>query len=279
MKLQWVMVLVIAASGAQFCDAQSANVSSPKTFVCDLVFQGQQESKGCSHKYVDGQIFKTIYWNGMVITVGIDDYAQYMRATILISNNNTVSVDLLPSDFAIEVSTPKAKILHYISAEKIAESEAKHAASRNSWSLLFAGMANGLSSAAAATATQESTTETTTTGTVNATSSDGTYTTGTYNGTSTSTTSTPDYAAQQQAAEEMRQRNMAIVAANAQRNASVAASNAQLFQTALSANTIAPGGVIGGYVYFEGDKKADIVTLQIPIAGALYEFKFKFEFN
>jgi hypothetical protein len=272
-----VLFLLFAVVSVQQCIAQNTNSPASKTFLCDLVFQGQQESKGCSHKYVNDQIFKTAYGNGMAITVGADNYSQYMRVTVVIVNNSSTPVDVMPNSFLVQVSTPKTKTLHYVPAEKIARAEEQHAHTKNSLSILLAGFANGMNSVAAANSRQQSTTESTTNGTFNASSSNGSYVNGSYNGTATSTTSSPDYAAQQRADEQNRGTIAAVAAANARRNASTSSANAMMLQTALSGNTIAPGHNIGGYVYFDGDKKADTVTIQIPIADAVYEFKFSFD--
>jgi hypothetical protein len=247
-----------------------------KKITCDVLVPGKAESPVCTHQYLNGDLFKTATANGMVITVAVDQDSKYMTATIGMSNNGAAPVDILPSDFVINVSTPSSKTLHVVPPQKIALSEQKSAQRSNTSRRVLGGFANALS-AAAGSGQRQSTTQTTSSGTVSVHSSDGTYSNGTYNGTSSSTTSSPDPAAQERAAEQIRQRNAAISAANAQRNATASAANARLMQTALSANTIAPGRSIGGVVYFEGDKKARKFSLGMAIGDTLYEFKFDFE--
>jgi len=275
MKLRFIAILLcLAPVATHLCVAQN----SPKTIICDLVGTGQPEENGCTHQYVNGDVYKTASIDGLLVTVGIeqDSKYKYMRAIIGISNNGSKAVDVIPSDFAIEVSTPHSKTLHYVPAEKIAKSKEKQTGRTNRSRRILGGFANALS-AAAGSSQQQSTTQTTSSGTISAHSSDGTYTNGAYNGASTSTTSSPDTAAQQRAAEQIRQRNANIAASNAQRNAAASAESARLMQTALSANTILQGRAIGGVVYFEGEKKARIIALRIPIGDKLYEFKFDFE--
>ena len=247
-----------------------------KRISCDVLVPGKAESPACTHQYLNGDLFKTATANGMVITVALDQDSKYMTATIGISNNSAAPVDILPSDFVIDVYTPTSKTLHVVPPQKIALAEQKRAQRSNTSKRVLGGFANALS-AAAGSSQQQSTTQTTSSGTVSIHSSDGTSSNGTYNGSSTSTTSSPDPAAQERAAEQIRQRNAAISAANAQRNAAASATNARLMQTALSANTTAPGRSIGGVVYFDGYKKARTVALRMAIGDTLYEFKFDFE--
>jgi hypothetical protein len=114
-------------------------------------------------------------------------------------------------------------------------------------------------------ARQQSTTTTNSNGTVNASSSDGTSATGTYNGTSTSTTSSPDYAAQAQANETIRQRNAAL-----------ASLSGQLSSEVFKANTVLPNQTVRGMVLFEKDKKTQSLMFSAPIGGTVYEFPFMF---
>ena len=256
---------------------QTINPSTTGTIICDLLVSGQPETAGCTHQYVGDELYKTASAGGLVITVAVDQGSKDMRAIFGISNNSSTSVDVIPSDFSIEVSSPRTKTLHYVSPEKIAEAQEKKARQANSSRRIRGGFANALTALAGEESRQQTTATTTSSGTIRAQSSDGTSINATYEGNSTSTTSSPDYAAQQRTAEQIRQRNYAIAAANAQRNAAASAVNARLMQAALRANTVAPGGSIGGVVYFEGDKHAKQMLVRARVASTLYEFRFSFE--
>lgn len=223
---------------------------------------------------MNGSLTKTLSVEGLVITVGIGESPKYTRVSVRVVNNTSGPIDVIPESFALEESTPKLKTLQFVPAQTVAASTEKKAGQANTSRKVLGGFANA-ASAVAGSGQQKSTTQTTSSGTINAHSSEGTDTTGTYNGTSTSTTSSPDPAAQERAAEQIRQRNASIAAANAQRSSVASAEGGLTMQTALAANTVPPNRAIAGFVYFEGDKKAGIVTLRIPIAGNLYEFKFE----
>lgn len=235
----------------------SSQVSAPVTITisCD-------ENSGCTHKYSNGELFKTIETaDGIVVTVGLVESGdgKYFRLNVGVLNNSSAAFDLMPSSFVIEIPGPKSKLLYYIPPGNIAKSAERHA----SWVNYFTALGGGL-------ATQKSTTHTTTrtssSGRVNTQSSMGQETRGTYQGESSSsadsTTRSPDYEAQARAAERIRQRN-----------AVVATMNERMMDTALTANTIAPGQSIAGYVYF---KTATAATLhpKILVAGKVYEFEF-----
>ncbi|WP_433972697.1 hypothetical protein [Tunturiibacter lichenicola] len=231
----------------------------PKVVICD-------DSASCTHQFINGQKFKILTTDDVVIIVSLGMGERYMRADVSVSNNSPVAVDVLPADMRLEVITPKEKALPEVSPEQIAKSLGHRAA----W-------ANALNGMGGAMARQQTTTQTSSSGTinnsgtVNTTSSDGTYTNGTYNGSGTytgnsaSTTSSPDYAAQARANERIRERN-----------AAVASLQSNLMQTSLRANTVATKQTVRGFVYFEREKHADLVHLTIPVGGTVYEFPFQF---
>lgn len=257
---------------------QTINPLTTGTIICDLLVSGQPETAGCTHQYVGDELYKTASAGGLVITVAVGQGSKDMRAIFGISNNSSTSVDVIPSDFSIEVSSPRSKTLHYVSPEKIAEAQEKKAHGANRSRHIRDGFANALTALAGEESGGNSTSTTTSSsGTIRAQSSDGTSVNATYEGNSTSTTSSSDFAAQQRAAEQIRQRNYATAAANTQRNAAASAAYARLMQTALRANTVAPGGSIRGIVYFEGDKHAKEIIVRARVASTLYEFRFSFE--
>ena len=272
-----LVILALCLFLSPLAIGQTINSSNTGTITCDLLVSGQPETAGCTHQFVGDELYKSASSGGLVITVAVDQGSKDMRAIFGISNSSPTSVDVIPADFSIEVSSPHSKTLHYVSPEKIAEAEEKKARQANSSRRIRGGFANVLSALAGEESGRQTTTTTTSSGTVRAQSSDGTSIHGTYEGNSTSTTTSPDYAAQQRAAEQIRQRNYAIAAANAQRNAAASATNARLMQTALRANTVAPGGSIGGIVNFEGDKHAKAILVRARVASTLYEFRFNFE--
>ena len=249
MELFKITLLFAASIPPALASAQNQTTDkpAPKVLVCN-------ESAGCSHEFIDGHKFKTMTSDGLTVTVSMMAIGKYIRADVTVMNGTTATVDVLPTDFECDESVPKQKKLAYVDAEKIIRSAQNRVA-----------LGNALTAMGASMSRQQSTTTTTSIGTVRATDSDGTYTTGTYHGSSVSTTSAPDPAAQARADETIRQRNAAM-----------AALNGQLSHTILKANSISHNQSIRGIVLFERDKKAESVSLSVPVAGVSFEFPFVF---
>jgi hypothetical protein len=235
---------LLAAFAAQL-NGQSAAINAPKTIICD-------ESAGCAHRFIDGVKYKTITTDSLAVTVSLEANTKYARADVIISNRTQKAFDVFPEHFILSETTPKTKDLAYVPFGKILKSDARRASWANAANAFGAGMA-----------TQQVSTQTTTNGSVNANGSDGSSAYGTYNGTSTSTTTVPNYAAQAQARENIQRRREAL-----------AEESQRLSQTTLKDNSVLPAQTVGGNVYFEFEKKAQVVTLSIPIDGTTYEFPF-----
>lgn len=224
-----------------------ANMSSAKVIVCD-------EDAGCTHQFINGHKFKILSEDGVTVTASLIEIGKYIRADVSVFNGTTKAVDVLPTHFECDEVAPKERTLVYVDAEKIIRS----AQTRVAWGNAFTAMGANMSR-------QQSTTNTNSTGNVNMNGSDGTYANGTYSGTSTSTTSTPNYAAQARAKETIRRRN-----------ATIETLSEQYSQEVLKANTVIPNQTIRGFVFFERDKKAETISLSVPVGGTLFKFPFVF---
>jgi hypothetical protein len=242
------ITLVMLFAVAFAASAQTpADKPAPKVLLCD-------ENAGCGHQFIDGHKFKILTSDNVTVVVAMAITDKYTRADISVFNGGTASVDVLPTGFHLEEVTPKPKPLAYVDAANVIKSAERRVAFGNVLTAIGGGMAR-----------QQSTTTTNSNGTVNASSSDGTSATGTYNGTSTSTTSSPDYAAQAQANETIRQRNAAL-----------ASLSGQLSSEVFKANTVLPNQTVRGMVLFEKDKKTQSLMFSAPIGGTVYEFPFMF---
>lgn len=252
--VRWIL-LGATIPGASGVIAQTSTPPPSRTIVCD-------ETSGCTHRYVNGELFKTITGpDGMVVTAGLVESSngKFFRLNVSVVNNTSATFDLMPDNFVIETVGRKPKTLNPVPPGQIAKS-----VERGAW------WADYFNRVGARMATQQSITRTTSSssasGTIDAHSSDGTYANGSYHGTtsgeSTTTTTSPDYAAQARADEKIRQRDAAI-----------AAMNERMMQTALTANTLSPGQSVAGYVYFNS-ATADALHPKLAIAGRVYEFEF-----
>jgi hypothetical protein len=224
-----------------------AQQPTSKVLICD-------ENAGCAHQFINGHKVKILTSDGLIVTASLATGNKYNRADVSVFNGTAANVDVLPTNFGLEEVTPKQKTLAYVDARKIMHSAQKRVAWGNALTAMGAGMQR-----------QQTTTTTTSGGTIDTTNSDGTYSTGDYNGSSTSTTSAPDYAAQARANDTIRQNNTAL-----------AAFNSELSRDALRANTVLPNSGVRGFVFFERDKKAQSMTLAIPIGETVYKFPFIF---
>lgn len=180
----------------------------------------------------------------------MSDTGKFFRLDVFVKNYKETSVNVLPEHFTVESVAPKPKVLKQKTPAEIAKSINRRAA----WGGFFAAMGGAL-------ATEQRTTQTTTNGRVSASDNRGNTASGTYSEQSTTTTTGSDRAAQERARQQQ-----AEIAANAND------ATAYLDVIALRANTLRQDDFIVGAVFFERDKKAETITVRIPIDGVTYEF-------
>jgi hypothetical protein len=188
----------------------------------------------------------------IAVLVSLVEVGKYIRADIFVANDSSGNVDVLPSNFVMTEVLPKPKPLKWVDTDKLIRSAARSVAFGNALTAMGGSMQR-----------RRSTTTTTSNGTVNASGPDGTYANGTYRGSSTSTTSSPNYAAQAQAAEAIQARNETF---------SSLADFA--YRTALRSNTVMPTEHIRGYMLFERDKKEKTIMLNGIVGDTIYQFPF-----
>ena len=239
-------MLLLLSTLPLLCQDQEPAPSNTQKLLCN------ETTTVCTHKLVNDFTYKTLSTSKAVVTVSIAANGKYTRLDVGITNSGQLQFDVLPTEFAIAVTAPMARVLHMVPPEKIVSSEKHHA-----------GWANAINAMGAGMASQQATTQTNSSGTVQASSSDGAYANGSYNGTSTSTTSVPDYAAQARARENIQRRRAAL-----------AAHAAELEQTALRANTVEAGKAVSGFVFFESEKHGEKYVVDLPIDDVVYEFSF-----
>jgi len=192
----------------------------------------------CTHRYVNGELLNTITGpSGVAVTAALDESrdSKYFRVRIGVVNGSDKTFDLLPEGFLLEALGRKAKTMKPIPPDEIE----KAALRQNFWSNYLIAVTANLSRDKITT---KSNTNAQTSGNVSIYGPNGSMASGTYtesgSSSTTATTSIPDYAARARADEAIRSRN-----------ALVAAQNAQVAQTALRANTLAPGERVAGTVY------------------------------
>ena len=201
--------------------------------------------------YRDGALVKVIRNGGIEVRASAFDTGSKMRVQILVVNNSSARVDVVPDQFTLEITQPRQQALKYQDPGQMAKSIKRRAG----WS----GLAAGLGEASTKTVTSESQTN----GNVSVHDQDGNVSNGTYSGSATTTTTVPDQEARQRSRERVAEIH------NRSRN-----SIAELESVALRANTLEPGTQVEGAVFFSREKKHDEVLLRIPLAALTFEFTF-----
>lgn len=203
----------------------------------------------CTMSFYDGVQYLSISHTGVTVIVGVEHDNKHYRAFVLVRNESINPVDVVPQRFKAIQTKPVSREIRMVPAQEIAKAIVRKA----QWSKAFATFAAGM-------ATTEQTTQTTESGTVQAVGTAG-MATGTYSGSSTTTTTRPNTTLQRETARRT------------QAETAKAESVAQSIEIGeLRANTIAPTQRISGDVYFERDKNAELLFLQIPIDGFTYNF-------
>jgi hypothetical protein len=81
---------------------KSNSVVQPKVVICD-------ESVSCTHQFINGQKFKILTTDDVVVIVSLGMGERYMRADVSVFNHSLVAVDVLAAYMRLEVITPKER--------------------------------------------------------------------------------------------------------------------------------------------------------------------------
>src|ERR1035441_5713804 len=99
-----------------FCAIGYAQVPT-RTLTCD-------ESHGCTHQYLDGELFKTITApDGTIVTAGVieNTTGKYLRLNVSVFNGTAAAMDVLPENFLLDTGGRKPMTYFPIPPEKIAQ--------------------------------------------------------------------------------------------------------------------------------------------------------------
>lgn len=250
MKLLLAFFAVLSSSPYVLSQLNSTStITAPlRTKACDL-------ESVCEHFFADGKLYKVMTDGDATVSVALSDTGKYLRADVVITNNATVSVDILPDKFALKSLAQDARDLKYVPPQKMIATAHRRAAWGNAIAAAGAGMQQN-----------QSTTQSSTNGNVSVYGSDGGSANGTYSGTTTSTTSAPDYAAQQRTQQQI-----------AQHRADLAAASGDLLANSLLATTLLHNQTKAGRVYFERNRHHEETLLLMPIGPTMFQFPFTFK--
>lgn len=225
----WLLILSPVLGLAQ--DSSSNLTKSPE------VIRWQQGSSNSDSIMSDGQAVKVILSDQVTISVTLIERKNWIpHAFVSVENKKAERLLVDPTNWTLNVLTPKPRVLASREPEKLASS----LEGRGKW-------AAALGAVGASMATKQST--------ATIRNSDGT--------TTTATISEPDTAAQQRAAANSRAQQVTL------------GSVAEYVRTSsLKPNTVFPKESVSGIVWFE-DKKYKEVVLTIIIDGITYEFPFE----
>jgi hypothetical protein len=83
-----LILSAIAACNTLLISAQKPEPESTKTILCD-------ESSGCTHEYIDGNKYKILTTDQIVLTVSLTANAKYARVNVIVLNKSNTPVDLV----------------------------------------------------------------------------------------------------------------------------------------------------------------------------------------
>jgi hypothetical protein len=221
--------------------ASSFAASIPKTILPDNVVRCEPGT-GCVDQTLYGRTYKVMATPRFTVMVSVSHEGIYTRADVNVTNNTGVPLSVSPEDFRVEVVTPKPKVLLYISPAHLTLPPAQPAAPAPAATAAASQKPLQAPSQPAITIMQASTTSGATTD-----------------------TQTPE-SNTSEAADRLR-------ADKLQAGIHEAAARIKA-QQPLEATSIPPNEATSGRVYFECDKKADLVNIVIPIAGLVFEFPY-----
>jgi hypothetical protein len=195
---------------------------------------------GSDQFYSDDSLVESLTVNGVTVQVSLQDTGWKLRANIAVANDSRAQVSIAPAHFLLHEMSPVARTLPYQDPKEMAQS-VSHGVLRT----------NTSATAPASTTPQHAP--------ASANAVDVNYKT------PFTSTQTPNYLVPAQSAELAAARN--DVALSAVR---------QIHNTALREGAVAPGTDASGAVWFERDKKAQQLVLQVPVGQTIFEFPLSF---
>ena len=73
-----------------------------------------QDSSTCRSETIDGRLYRVIETPRMVVRVSLSTEGDYTRADVSISNNSVAQLNVLPSEFRMDVISPRPHTLDYV---------------------------------------------------------------------------------------------------------------------------------------------------------------------
>jgi hypothetical protein len=234
MTLLQKLSLAATFGTATFSIAASIPKTVQKTILPDNVVRFEPNA-GCINQTLFGRSYKVINTPRFTVMVSISHEGVYTRADVSIANHTDTPLSMTPEDFRVEVLTPKPKVLLYISPAHLVLPPPPLPPAPASINTAAP------QSSAAAVVTPPPAAAFTEAGT-------------------TQLPQSTDVEALYAAAEQKAAQQEAVDKAAAEHH--------------LTATAIGPNEVTRGRVYFERDKKSNLVNVVLPIAGLVFEFPY-----
>jgi hypothetical protein len=224
--------------------------------------------------YIQGKSYRIVEQNGISVLVSANQEDKHLVLNIIVSNSTSKPISVIPSQIVVK-DLFTSKTLAFNAPDKLASNQRKS----GSWKRIFETV-GGAMQAYGASAPRSSTSYSS--GSVNLHDQYGNSANGTYSGRSTTYTS-PSPAEVTANTNAINNRMLAQRQLRQEQNEIKAAS---IENSALYANTLAPGTQSGGSVHFSkamiGNiasrsgkvEKGFAVNVTIPIDGAIFEFAF-----
>jgi hypothetical protein len=225
--------------------AQDAGTQQPSEQEGNHVFW-REGAPGCDEMFIEGVRIRFLTYNDITVGLFILDVDGAYAFDVGVENHTTGRILLDPASAQLLYRKKSGHVanLYPLTPEKVAGK----IRGRHKWGNILRAFAAGM-------ATRTTTSTTTESGTFSSDAGSGTY-----QGNATTTTTEAD--------DEALQR---VQRGNARRSAADAAEADVASTTALRANTVFPGRLIHGFIYFE-HKQFERAVFSIVVNGAMYSF-------
>lgn len=236
---------------------ESGCVAESKRYIAEEKFMKEEPPSAvpCESIVVDGYKVRIVHDNGIDLAVTVDSSEEYLVFNVQVLNSRASRILVDPASAELTFDDPKKKTDDLVVYKPL---DPKSIAQRY---LKDARWANMFRSLGASLARRNTTVDTVSSGSVI-----GSGGSAVYSGTSTATISEPDEAKRRQAARE-----------NAQRAAEANSRASEVLSAALKANTVFPGGRIGGDLYFKyPSNKVGKVLFVFNLEGTDYFFVYSY---
>lgn len=236
--------------GARITNAGQKLHEEPPSIPPPTIIRWTANESNSDSFFVQGLQVKSLEADGIEVRAAVSEAGGYLRVDLSVVNGTSARIDLLPRKSDLFITKPKPREVAYKTPEQLSNS-IRH---RATWATILIAIGSAR--------TKTITSNTYESGSIGL-SGPGGSASGYYSGSATTYTTVPDESARIEG-----QAHMAAVAKK---------ESAQLQAVediAVRANTLFPGQRITGALFFELEKKHDVVLFTLPLGDHIFQFAF-----